>query len=126
MWHRQNSPPKNKQAEALRFCLPIFNYLLLRPLPRFPAATRDLALICDDELPVAALEKAIREAVGKVLEEVSLFDVYRGEQVAEGKKSVAYSLTMRADDRTLTDEEADAAIKRVLKSLANLGVEIRS
>lgn len=83
-----------------------------KPLPRFPAATRDLALICDDELPVAALEKAIREAVGKVLEEVSLFDVYRGEQVAEGKKSVAYSLTMRADDRTLTDEEADAAIKR--------------
>lgn len=61
-----------------------------------------------------------------MLEEVSLFDVYRGEQVAEGKKSVAYSLTMRADDRTLTDEEADAAIKRVLKSLANFGVEIRS
>ena len=97
-----------------------------KPLPRFPAATRDLALLCDDELPVSALEKAIREAVGKVLEEVSLFDVYRGAQVAEGKKSVAYSLTMRAGDRTLTDEEADAAIKRALKSLANLGVEIRS
>ena len=65
-----------------------------KPLPRFPAATRDLALICVDELPVAALEKAIREAVGKVLEEVSLFDVYRGAQVAEGKKSVAYSLSL--------------------------------
>ena len=96
------------------------------PLPKFPAATRDLALICDEDTPVASLEKAIREAAGKVLEQVSLFDVYRGAQLAEGKKSVAYSLTMRAADRTLTDEEADAAVKRVLKALAALGAEIRS
>ncbi|WP_368234874.1 phenylalanine--tRNA ligase subunit beta [Anaerotruncus rubiinfantis] len=96
------------------------------PLPKFPASTRDLALICDDETPVASLEKAIRSAVGNILEHVGLFDVYRGEQVAKGKKSVAYSLTLRAADRTLTDEEADAAIKRVLKALKNLGAEIRS
>lgn len=97
-----------------------------RPLPRFPAATRDLALICDDELPVAALEKAIRSAVGSTLEELTLFDVYRGAQVAEGKKSVAYSLTMRAADRTLTDEESDAAVKRALKALKAIGAELRS
>ena len=97
-----------------------------RPLPKFPAVPRDLALLCDEELPVAQLEKAIRSAVGSTLEELSLFDVYRGAQVAEGKKSVAYSLTLRAADRTLTDEEADAAIKRSLKALAALGVEIRS
>ncbi len=96
------------------------------PLPRFPASTRDLALICEDALPVAELEKAIRGAVGNILEHVSLFDVYRGSQVAEGKKSVAYSLTLRADNRPLTDEEADAAVKRVLKALKTIGVEIRS
>lgn len=96
------------------------------PLPRFPAATRDLALICDDALPVAALEKAIRSAVGSTLEELTLFDVYRGAQVADGKKSVAYSLTMRAADRTLTDEESDAAVKRALKALRTIGAELRS
>ncbi|MCI8649170.1 MAG: phenylalanine--tRNA ligase subunit beta [Anaerotruncus sp.] len=97
-----------------------------RPLPKFPASTRDLALLCDDETPVATLEKAIREGAGKILESVCLFDVYRGEQVAKGKKSVAYSLTLRAADRTLTDEEADAAVKRILKVLAQSGVELRS
>ena len=97
-----------------------------QPLPRFPASTRDLALLCDDCLPVAELENTISAAAGKLLESVSLFDVYRGEQVAKGKKSVAYSLSLRAADRTLTDEEADAAVKRILKALAAIGVEIRS
>ena len=85
-----------------------------------------MALICDDALPVAALEKAIRSAVGSTLEELTLFDVYRGAQVADGKKSVAYSLTMRAADRTLTDEESDAAVKRALKALRTIGAELRS
>lgn len=97
-----------------------------RPLPKFPATTRDLALTCDDATPVAELEKAISEGVGNVLESIVLFDVYRGAQVADGKKSVAFSLVMRAPDRTLTDEEADAAMKRALKSLAKIGAEIRS
>jgi phenylalanyl-tRNA synthetase beta chain len=96
-----------------------------RPLPRFPASTRDLALLADDALPVRAIEKAIIEAVGKILEQVTLFDVYRGKQIGEGKKSVAYSLTLRAADRTLTDEECDAAVGRVLKALSKIGVEIR-
>lgn len=97
-----------------------------RPLPKFPATTRDLALICEDKTPVADLERAITEGVGAVLEEIMLFDVYHGTQVADGKKSVAFSMVMRAPDRTLTDEEADAAVKRALKALAKIGVEIRS
>ena len=97
-----------------------------RPLPKFPASTRDLALICDEELPVAQLQKTISAAAGAVLEEISLFDVYRGAQVEAGKKSVAYNLVLRAPDRTLTDEEADAAVKRALKALKAIGVEIRS
>ena len=97
-----------------------------RPLPKFPPVSRDLALLCNEELPVAELEKVIRDAVGNILETLTLFDVYRGAQVAEGKKSVAFSLTMRAADRTLTDEEADAAIKRALKALSKLGAELRS
>ncbi len=97
-----------------------------RPLPKFPASTRDLALLCDDALPVSALQKTIQSAVGAVLEEISLFDVYRGAQVESGKKSVAYNLVLRAADRTLTDEEADAAMKRALKALKSIGAEIRS
>ncbi|HIX66093.1 MAG TPA: phenylalanine--tRNA ligase subunit beta [Candidatus Anaerotruncus excrementipullorum] len=97
-----------------------------RPLPKFPPVSRDLALLCDEELPVAAMEKAIRNAVGGTLETLALFDVYRGAQVAQGKKSVAFSLTMRAADRTLTDEEADAAIQRALQALAALGAQLRS
>lgn len=97
-----------------------------QPLPKFPASTRDLALLCDEKLPVAELEKAISNAAGTVLEDLKLFDVYRGAQVQAGKKSVAYNLVLRAPDRTLTDEEADAAVKRALKALKAIGVEIRS
>ena len=96
------------------------------PLPKFPASTRDLAVICDDTKPVADLEKTISEGIGNVLENITLFDVYQGEQIAQGKKSVAFSITMRSADRTLTDEEADAAMKRALKALAKIGAEIRS
>lgn len=96
------------------------------PLPKFPASTRDLAVICDDTKPVADLEKAISEGIGNVLENITLFDVYQGEQIAQGKKSAAFSITMRSSDRTLTDEEADAAIKRALKALGKIGAEIRS
>lgn len=95
-------------------------------LPKFPASTRDLALLCDEKLPVAELEKAISNAAGSVLEDLKLFDVYRGAQVQAGKKSVAYNLVLRAPDRTMTDEEADAAVKRALKALKAIGVEIRS
>ncbi|MDE6763040.1 MAG: phenylalanine--tRNA ligase subunit beta [Oscillospiraceae bacterium] len=97
-----------------------------KPLPKFPATTRDLAIVCDENLPAGELEKAIRKSVGNILESVTLFDVYQGKQIAEGKKSVAYAISMRSHEGTLTDEQADAAVKRVLKELANLGAELRA
>ena len=89
-----------------------------QPLPKFPAITRDLSLLCDDALPVGKMEEAIAQAAGKLLEEVTLFDVYKGDQIAAGKKSVSFSLRLRSHEGTLTDEQADAAMKRVLKALA--------
>ncbi|MDE6591700.1 MAG: phenylalanine--tRNA ligase subunit beta [Oscillospiraceae bacterium] len=97
-----------------------------KPLPKFPAVTRDLAVVCDENIPVAHLEKAIKEGVGKILESVKLFDVYKGKQIEEGKKSVAFSISMRSHEGTLTDEQADAAVKKALKKLAELGAEIRA
>lgn len=97
-----------------------------QPLPKFPATTRDLSVICDDEIPVAELEKAIKGAVGKILEKVTLFDVYKGKQIEDDKKSVSYSISMRSHDGTLTDEQADGAMKRVLKALSAIGAELRS
>ena len=96
-----------------------------KALPKFPASTRDLSIVCDDSIPVADLEKAIKSAVGSILEKVTLFDVYRGQQIADGKKSVSYSISMRSHEGTLTDEQADGAVKKILKSLANLGAELR-
>lgn len=96
-----------------------------KPLPKYPATTRDISLICGDEIPVASLEKLIKEAVGGILEKVTLFDVYRGEQIESGKKSVAFSVAMRSHDGTLTDEQADAAMKRVVKALSKINAEVR-
>ncbi|MBS7176924.1 MAG: phenylalanine--tRNA ligase subunit beta, partial [Clostridiales bacterium] len=96
-----------------------------RPLPKYPATSRDLSLICDDELPIVQIERAIKGAVGKILEKVELFDVYRGAQVEKDKKSVSYSIVMRSDQGTLTDEEADGAAKRELKALDKIGVSLR-
>lgn len=97
-----------------------------KPLPKYPATSRDLSLICNDELPVGDIEKAIKKAVGNILEKVTLFDVYRGKQIEEGKKSVSYSITMRSHEGTLNDEQADGAMKRVLKALKALGAELRA
>lgn len=96
------------------------------PLPKFPASTRDLAVVCARETPVLALERTIGEAVGTILEDISLFDVYEGKQIEAGKKSVAFSLRLRASDRTLTDEEADASVKRAVKALAKIGATLRA
>lgn len=96
------------------------------PLPKFPAVTRDLALLCDDGIPVLTLEKAISKAAGSLLESIKLFDVYKGKQIAEGKKSVAFSITLRSADSTLTDEMAASAVNRVVKALEDLGANLRS
>lgn len=97
-----------------------------KPLPKFPATTRDLAFVCEKEIPVLTLQKAIGEAVGKTLEAVKLFDVYEGNQIEEGKKSVAFNIRMRSAERTLTDEEADSAVKRAVKVLNKMGITLRS
>jgi phenylalanyl-tRNA synthetase beta chain len=106
---------------AHRGATPVF-----RPLPKHPAITRDLALVADTTVPAADIAARIEKAAGKVLESVTLFDVYTGSHMAPGKKSMAYSLVLRAPDRTLTDEEAENAVNKVLKSLAEIDVHLRS
>ncbi len=88
------------------------------PLPKFPAVTRDIAVVCDEAVTVGALEECIRRGAKGLLKEVSLFDIYRGKGVDEGKKSVAFNLVLRADDRSLTAEEADEDVKSILNLLA--------
>ena len=87
------------------------------PLPKFPAVTRDIAVVCDKAVPVGALEDAIRKGAKGLLKEVDLFDIYTGVGIAPGKKSVAFSLTLRSDDRSLTAEEADADVQSILDAL---------
>ena len=88
-----------------------------QPLPKFPAVTRDLAVVCDESVTVGALEESIRRGAKGFLKNVTLFDIYRGPGIAAGKKSVAFSLVLRADDRSLTSEEADADMKSILETL---------
>jgi len=95
-------------------------------LPKYPATTRDLAFVCEKSLPVLSLRRGIAGAVGGILESVTLFDVYEGEQIPADKKSVAFNLTLRSPDKTLTDEEADKAVNRAVRTLEKLGVTLRS
>lgn len=97
-----------KHADTMRY---------YKPLPKYPAISRDIALLVKEEIFVAEIESVIREIGGKLLEKVALFDVYRGKQVQEGKKSVAFNLTYRAADRTLTDEEVVKVHQKVLEAL---------
>lgn len=96
------------------------------PLPKYPAVTRDLALLCNEDTPVLELEKAIESAAGKYLESVKLFDVYQGKQIESGKKSVAFSLTLRSSEGTLTDEQATGAVNKAIKALEKIGAVLRS
>ena len=88
-----------------------------QPLPRFPAVTRDIAVTVESAIPAGDLLRTIRAAGGETLRDCKVFDVYTGAPIPPGFKSVAFSLTMRADDQTLTDEHADAIMKDVLKAL---------
>ena len=95
-------------------------------LPKFPTVSRDLALVCDESMTVGMLEACIKKAGGKLLRSVQLFDIYRGPGIAPGKKSIAFSLELRADDRTLTDEDTTGVMNAVLEKLKNdLGVSLR-
>ena len=93
---------------------------------KYPAITRDISMVVPKELPVGSLEDVIMEKGSDILDGLRLFDIYEGDQVGEGKKSVAYSLSFRAKDRTLKNEEADAVMKDVIQGLAELGAELRS
>ena len=96
------------------------------PLPKFPSVTRDIAVVCDSDIPVGKLMDCIMENGGEYLKDCSVFDVYTGHHIAQGKKSVAFSLVMRSDDQTLTDEHAGDTVKAVLSALEkNYGAVIR-
>ena len=96
------------------------------PLPKFPNLTRDIAVVCDEAVTVGALEACIRKGAKGLLKECTLFDIYRGKGVDEGKKSVAFNLVLRADDRSLTSEEADEDVKSILAALEKeLGAVLR-
>ena len=87
------------------------------PLPKYPSVTRDLAIVCDEAITVAEAENVITAAAGKLLRSTRLFDIYRGVGVPEGKKSMAFSLELRADDRTLTDQDSETVMTKVLNAL---------
>ncbi|HPQ45723.1 MAG TPA: phenylalanine--tRNA ligase subunit beta [Clostridia bacterium] len=89
-----------------------------RELPRYPAVSRDIAVVVDEDITSARLISIIRESAGNNLEEVEFFDMYKGSQIGEGKKSLAFSMTYRSADRTLTEEEVNASFDKVLKALA--------
>ena len=99
---------------------------LYKPLPRFPAVGRDFALLCDKELPVGDMEQAIEKASGKLLENIKLFDVYTGSQIPEGKKSVAFNVTLRSKEATLSQEEIDRVTNKIIKNLEQIGAQLRS
>ena len=118
---------KNYGLDAEVYCAEIdFNKLFeLRlpeatytPLPKYPTVSRDLAVVCDEELTVAQVEEVMTAAAGKLLRSVKLFDIYRGKGIAEGKKSLAFALELRADDRTLTDADSEGVVTKVLNALA--------
>ena len=97
-----------------------------KPLPKFPAVTRDFSFVCDEALEVGTIAEVMKKAAGKLCEGVALFDVFRGEKIGAGKKSVAFRVTLRATDRTLTVEEADKVSTKILKDLSyKLGLNIR-
>ena len=97
-----------------------------RHLPKYPSTSRDFSFVCSEELEAGRIEDICIEAGGKLIESAVVFDVYRGIQVGPGKKSVSIRVTLRAADRTLTDEEADKAAAKILRALADtLGIALR-
>ncbi len=95
-----------------------------KPLPKYPALTRDLSLVCDDGVTSDEIIEIIKSSA-KHLESISVFDMYKGEQVPEGKKSLSYNLVLRKDG-SMTDEEADAVVAKVLKALAEKNITLRA
>lgn len=96
------------------------------PLPKYPTVTRDLSFVCDEAVTVAAAEEVVTAAAGKLMRRIQLFDIYRGTGIPEGKKSLAFTLELRADDRTLTDSDSEQVTEKVFSALAEkLGATLR-
>ena len=117
---------ENYDMDAPVYCAEINMELLMgqqlpeptyKPLPKYPTVTRDLAIVCNEETTVAEADAVIRKAAGKLLRDVALFDIYRGANIGEGKKSLAFSLSLRADDRTLTDADSEQVVGNILAAL---------
>ncbi len=126
---------KNYDMDCEVYCAEINTELLFAallpeptyiPLPKYPAVNRDLSVICHEAVTVAEVEEVIAAAAGKLLRSTRLFDIYRGTGVPEGKKSMAFSLELRADDRTLTDTDSEGVTAKVLAALQEkLGITLR-
>lgn len=119
-----------KRAYAFEFCIDdLFEFsnfeVDYKQIPRYPSVERDIAVICDKDLPAINLENVAKQSAGKFLEEVCIFDVYTGNQVPEGKKSVALKLTLRSSDGTLTDEQVQSTVKKVMKAYEKLDIKLR-
>lgn len=95
------------------------------PIPKYPSIDRDLALVCDIDLPSLTLQKIIKKSAGKLLEKINIFDVYTGEQVPSGKKSIAFNLSFRSKNETLTDEQINKIMDKVIASLEKEGISLR-
>lgn len=97
-----------------------------KELPKFPAVTRDIALLVDDAVLVGEIDDSIRKAGGNLVETVELFDIYKGEQIPEGKKSIAYAIAYRNPQKTLTDKEVNKVHDKILRALEHkLGAILR-
>ena len=94
-------------------------------IAKFPAVTRDISMLVPHDIEAAAIEKMLRQRGGKILEDLKLFDLYEGGQVAEGYKSMAYSLTFRSKERTLNDDDINGAMKKILNGLDSMGIKLR-
>ena len=96
-------------------------------LPKYPAVERDIAIVVSEEIAAGQVEEIIRNKGGKLIEEVNLFDIYKGSQIEEGYKSMAFSIVYRSDEKTLTDEDIAKVHNKILNSLANqVGAVLRS
>ena len=97
-----------------------------KALPKFPAVTRDIALLVDDNLLVQEIDETIKRAGGNLVEKIELFDIYKGKQIPEGKKSIAYAIWYRDENKTLTDKDVNKVHEKILKSLEyKLGATLR-
>ena len=94
-------------------------------IAKFPAVSRDISMVVPKEVLAGQIEAVIAQRGGKILENYQLFDIYEGSQIKEGYKSMAYSVTFRAKDRTLEDADVNAAMKKILNGLETLGIELR-